>query len=55
MRLQKNDTTSLKITNLHERTSALEHSVQAQAKKMTSMVSANDTAVQFQVLGPRRK
>jgi len=55
MRLQKNDTTSLKITNLHERTSALEHSIQAQAKKMSSMVSANDTAVQFQVLGPRRK
>ena len=54
-RLQKSDTTSHKLTDLHERTSALEHSVQAHAKKITSIVSPNDTAVQFQVLGPRRK
>ena len=47
LRLQKSDTTSHKLTDLHERTSALEHSVQAHAKKITSIVSPNDTAVQF--------
>jgi len=54
-KLMKNDLTSQKLENLHERTAAIESSQQLHANKINALLAKNETQVQFQVLGPRRK
>jgi chromosome segregation ATPase len=47
--------TQQKLQDLHERCTAVESSQHLHSKKINSMMATNETQVQFQVLGPRRR